>query len=136
MKLTGHCYCNSVQFECSEDPIWVSHCHCESCRRHSGSAMASFAGFRPTQVQFSGEAVKSHHSADGITRSFCNNCGSPVSYQTNANENEIHLYLGLFDHPEKLSPQDHSFFIEKIVWLQVDDQLPKFDGLSSDLEKL
>jgi hypothetical protein len=136
MKLNGHCYCSSVHFECSGEPIWVSHCHCESCRRHCGAAMASFAGFRPKQVKLRGDPAKFHQTSDGIIRSFCGDCGSPISYQTSDREDEIHLYLGLFDHPEKLTPQDHNFFIEKIDWLQVDDHLPKFDGLSINLEKL
>lgn len=132
-KLSGHCYCGAVQFETSGDPIWVSHCHCESCRRHSGSAMTTYAGFRPDQVTFTAEMPSRFSPGNGVTRSFCGQCGSSVAYEAEHSPNEIHLYIGLFDDPGQLEPADHSFYAEKVSWLQVDDQLPKYQNLEDML---
>jgi len=123
--LNGHCYCGAVKFNVTGKSYWVGHCHCESCRRHCGSAMTTFAGFNEDQVVFTGAMPNRHNSNDGVTRSFCGQCGSPVSYQSTDQSNRIHVYIGLFDDPESLIPEDHSFLNEKISWLQADPNLPE-----------
>ena len=122
-KLTGHCYCGAVTFEIDGTSDWVGHCHCESCRRHSGSVMTTFAGFRPEQVKFTGDAPARYTTGD-VTRSFCGRCGSPVAYEVKTRPKEIHLQLGLFDDLEALRPTNHSFIEEKVSWLHADEHLP------------
>lgn len=123
-KLSGHCYCGAVTFEVSGESDWVGHCHCESCRRQSGSVMTTFAGFDEDQVSFTGATPSRYSSGDGVTRSFCGQCGSPVAYQTANWPGKIHLQLGLFDDLESLVPRDHSFIDEKVSWLHADEHLP------------
>ena len=123
-KLSGHCYCGAVKFEVSGEPDWIGHCHCESCRRQSGSVMTTFAGFREDQVIFTGAMPNRYSSNDGVTRSFCGQCGSPVAYQS-SDQAGIHLHLGLFDDLELLVPKDHSFLNEKPSWLRADEHLPE-----------
>ena len=125
-KLSGHCYCGAVKFEVSGNPVNVGHCHCESCRRHTASAMVTFASYRPEQVAFTGDQPTKFTTDDSVSRSFCNRCGSPISYESNRNE-YVFLYVGIFDEPEKLSPQVHMMYSEKIDWLKIDDNLPHSD---------
>ncbi len=124
-KITGHCYCGAVRFEIDGDSDWVGHCHCESCRRASGSVMTTFAGFRHDQVMFTGDQPQRFETIDGVTRSFCGLCGSPVAYENADAPDEIHLQLGLFDDLEPLVPQNHSFLDEKPSWLRADEHLPR-----------
>ena len=123
-QLSGHCYCGAFRFEIDGDSDWVGHCHCESCRRASGSVMTTFAGFRREQVRFMGEQPAEYVTDDGVTRHFCGRCGSPIAYRNSDTPNDIHLHLGLFDDLEALPPVDHSFREEKASWLRIDDQLP------------
>lgn len=123
-RLTGHCYCGAVSFEIDGESDWVGHCHCESCRRASGSVMTTFAGFKNQQVTFSGAEPSRHRTDDGVTRSFCGQCGSPVAYQNDDQIGEIHMHLGLFDDIDRLPPVDHSFRNEKASWLNADEHLP------------
>ena len=126
-RLTGHCYCGAVTFETSGESYWIGHCHCESCRRASGSAMTTFAGFKHEQVRFTGATPKRHNTDDGVSRSFCGQCGSPVAYESDDQSGVIHLHLGLFDDLEQTPPQDHSFRKEKASWLNADEHLPDND---------
>ena len=121
---SGHCYCGAVRFEVSGDPIWIGHCHCDSCRRASGSVMATLASYNTDQVEFTGTLPVSganHPSNDGVIRSFCEKCGSPVAYGPNGNV--INLQLGLFNDPLQLKPQEHFFYDNKVDWLKADEHL-------------
>ena len=124
-RLTGHCYCGAVKFEVTGKSDWIGHCHCQSCRRQSGSVMTTFAGFRNDQVVFTGAMPNRFSSDDGVTRSFCGQCGSPVAYQSSDRPDDTHLHLGLFDDLEPLVPIDHSFLHEKPGWLHADEHLPE-----------
>ena len=37
--LTGHCLCGSVQYEIDGDVLALMYCHCEECRRATGSSL-------------------------------------------------------------------------------------------------
>lgn len=89
--------------------------------------MTTFAGFRPEQVNFTATNPNRFTTDDGVTRSFCGRCGSPVAYELESRPDEIHLQLGLFDDLERLVPQDHSFLEEKVSWLHADEHLPESD---------
>ena len=123
--LSGHCYCGAVSFAIDGKSDWIGHCHCESCRRHSGSVMTTFAGFNLDQVTFTGAEPNRFTTDDGVTRRFCGKCGSPISYEDEKRPAEIHLQLGLFDDLEQMAPQNHSFLGEKPSWLQADEHLPE-----------
>ena len=128
IHLSGHCYCGAIKFKASGEPIWVGHCHCESCRRASGSVMTSFATYLLDKVVFSGAMPTRFPTDDGVVRSFCGQCGSPVAYESTEKENQIDLHLGLFDDLEQIKPRNHTFYAEKVSWLQADDYLPKNTG--------
>ena len=126
--LSGHCYCGAVKFEASGAPIWVAHYHCESCRHASGSVMTSFATYHHDKVVFTGEMPTRSPTDDGVVRSFCGQCGSPIAYESTGQENQIDLHLGLFDDLEQITPQNHTFYDEKASWLKADEHLPKKTG--------
>jgi hypothetical protein len=126
-NVKGHCYCGAVQFEVNGAPIWVSHCHCQSCRRHTASVMATFAGYYPNQLTYTTAQPASYSSDDGVKRSFCGRCGSPISYESDRWPDQVHLYLGIFDDPDSIQPEDHVYFGEKIAWLNIGDELPRHE---------
>ena len=86
--------------------------------------MTTFAGFNREQVIYTGAMPNRYSPGNGVTRSFCGQCGSSIAYENTGEANSIHLHLGLFDDLEPLIPQDHSFREEKASWLQADEHLP------------
>ncbi|TDJ38391.1 MAG: GFA family protein [Gammaproteobacteria bacterium] len=121
----GHCLCRSVRFETRGNPLWVAYCHCESCRRHTGAPVSVYVGFRRTQVEFSPEEPPSFESSPGVRRRFCPSCGTPISYEADDREGELHLHVSGFEHPEDFSPDRHDFYSERLAWLDIDDNLPR-----------
>ena len=45
IEINGRCLCGFVTYRVAKEPNWCGHCHCSDCRRYSGSAVATFAGF-------------------------------------------------------------------------------------------
>jgi hypothetical protein len=128
MQHSGGCLCGSVRFETEGEPLWVAHCHCNSCRRHTGSSVATFVGFRREQVQFPTGQPATFASSAGVTRSFCARCGTPLAYAATRAPGELHLYLGCFDAPQLFVPQLHVYYAEHLPWLELNDALPRFSG--------
>ena len=125
VTVSGQCLCTAVQFEARGHPIWVGHCHCQSCRRHTGSAVATFVSFRPEQIQFSRDARRTYCSSPGVRRKFCGECGTPLSYEADRFPGELHLYLCSLNEPERYLPQFHVFYRERVPWFEVADELPR-----------
>ncbi len=125
----GHCLCGAIHFRIEGDALWVAHCHCESCRRNTGSAVATFVGFRPSQVQYLSGPRKIFESSPGVRRGFCADCGTPLSYETDRLADEIHLYLSTLNKPEKFPAQFHVFYAERVPWFEIADELARHDQL-------
>jgi len=132
MKRTGGCLCGKVRFETEGDPKWIVYCHCQSCRRHTASPVAAFAGFRREQVTFATPDRSIYASSPGVWRGFCARCGTPLSYESERSAGELHLYVGTFDEPGALMPQSHVFFAEHLPWVELHDALPRFDSGGGD----
>lgn len=129
-SLAGGCLCGAVRLEAVGEPLWVAHCHCSSCRKATGAAMATYAGYAADRVTFTGGPVRVYSSSPGVVRRSCGRCGAPVSYESERWPGEIHLHIGVFDAPERLQPKAHVYVDEQMPWLQFADHLPRFDKTS------
>ena len=45
MKWTGGCMCGEVRYEAIGEPPYVGHCHCKSCRQHTGAPVVTLVAF-------------------------------------------------------------------------------------------
>ena len=91
--VTGHCLCGKVRYRAIAAPIWVAYCHCPSCRRATGSVIAPYAGYRPQDLVFEGEAPARYASSPDAVRQFCSTCGTPISYESPRWPDQIHELL-------------------------------------------
>ncbi len=126
----GSCLCGGVQYEVHGEPEWVSHCHCQSCRRNTGCAIVTFLGYRTEKVQFTHGSRSFYASSPGVRRGFCKDCGTPVSYEADRFPGEVHLYISAMENPDDFVPQRHVHYEEKISWFEPGDNLPR--GKSSE----
>lgn len=114
-------------------PLWVLHCHCESCRRATGSLMATFVGYNKDQVIYTG-IRKIYESSPNVYRGFCSDCGTPMTYEATWCKDEVHFYINTLNKPEAFKPEKHVFYKERIPWFEVKDHLPRFDSISRNME--
>ncbi|MEM9331706.1 MAG: GFA family protein [Pseudomonadota bacterium] len=128
----GGCLCGAVRFSIKGSLLWSGHCHCESCRRQTSSPMTTYFCVRESDMMFHGESLEIYESSEGVERSFCKICGTPMSYTNQSRPGEIDLYVASLDFPEKLSPEKHMCWEERLPWLSISDDLPKSTGDGPD----
>lgn len=124
---SGGCLCGAIRFRTTANPLGVVYCHCQSCRRHTASAVAIFAGFAEEAVSFTQGVPAVFESSPDVWRSFCGRCGSPISYRAARYPGEVHFYIGVMDRPEQYVPQTHVYYGEHIPWFDTKDDLPRFE---------
>ena len=124
--LHGRCFCGAVRITASGEPFQVSWCHCRDCRRQTGAPAVVWAGFASGQVQISGEP-KRRRSSPHVIRSFCPECGTPMTYEDERLEGEFYVHAGLFDEADRLVPDRHAYVTSKLFWLHLEDGLTEFD---------
>ena len=122
----GECLCGAVQFSLSGEPVVMTYCHCESCRRWIGGPVHAGCLFpaRSVRIEIGSELLKTFKRTEesGSHRKFCTRCGSPVFND--------HPSIGMTDIPAVsisdlvFEPKLHSHYPEKI--LSIPDGLPKY----------
>lgn len=123
----GGCMCGAIRYKASGEPLGSGYCHCKSCRHHTGAPLVAYAVFTAKQVEWIPKAPASYESSPGKFRSFCRNCGTSLTWEgTHKGEKLIELHVGTLDNPEEFSPNEHTHFSERIDWLELKDNLPKF----------
>lgn len=81
VAFSGSCLCGAVTFESKVEPMVVGHCHCEDCRKSSGTGHCTHMAVPDAAFELKG-AVQSFDkpaaSGNMVRRHFCGTCGSPV----------------------------------------------------------
>ena len=82
MTFSGSCLCGAVQYEISGDPKRFYHCHCQRCRKATGTGHASNLMIKADSVRWAkGEALLARYKlpdAERFATCFCTQCGSPM----------------------------------------------------------
>ena len=126
------CLCGAVRYETTGESFKVIHCHCQSCRKHNGAPVVTLAGFKADQVTFSGDERRIYESSPGVGRAFCGKCGTPLTWEGDGGDRGpiVEFHISTFDTPEVLVPTVHSFYPERILWMDIADNLPRYEGFS------
>lgn len=126
----GGCRCGAVRVRARGHPDYVIYCHCSDCRRSSGAPVSLFVGYRTEQVANERGVTKLYESSPGVSRSFCGDCGTPLSYQDERLPREIYVPIGVFDAPEAFEPEMHDWVSQRLGWLDISDDLPRYQRSS------
>jgi hypothetical protein len=101
--MTGRCMCGAIGFEARPSALEVHACHCEMCRRWTGSALLSVP-VAPGDVRWSGEEnLRTIASSDWAERGWCGACGTPLFYRITLEgpgRGHLSISLGTFDDPD------------------------------------
>lgn len=124
----GGCYCGSVRYEISGEPINQSICHCRDCQKSSGSASVAWIMLGQNEFSLTSGALKTVTGKEGAQRLFCANCGTGIAYK-NANilPGMIDIQTATLDRPEAYIPEMNIQLTEQIPWEKVAHKMPGFD---------
>jgi len=130
MHNTGHCHCGAVSFTIEGAPLRMAQCHCNACRRSTGTGHSVQAFFKKDQVEIKGETITHESTADsGNTRKrqFCAQCGSRLFSESSANPVAIGVAVGALDETEWFKPDVIVYNSERSAWDVVDPSIELHD---------
>ena len=113
---SGGCLCGAVRFSARLREASVGACHCETCRRWTGSALLSVAVPRGDLTWSGEDRIATRQTSAWASRSWCRDCGSTLFFQVTAPGPESErtwLALGLFDDPDGLQLASEIYIDQK-----------------------
>jgi hypothetical protein len=128
---SGGCVCGAIRYRVLGPPAMVAYCHCDDCRKNSGSVVSVLAGFQQAGFELESGNPTSFEATPTVKRSFCKSCGTPLFYENNNFPENTYIHIGSFDHPEELPPDRHTWVSERIIWHEVTDSLKQYNQLSN-----
>jgi hypothetical protein len=125
-SFTGGCLCGAVRYQAAGAATNLCFCHCTSCRRAIGAPMVPWGTFAVERLVITRGRLMQYHSSPNVTRGFCAECGSSLTYQHDDRNSEIDVTLSTLDDPVALVPDAHIWVEDKPSWVVIADGRPQF----------
>lgn len=122
--LEGGCLCGDVRYQITKAPLDTGICHCVSCRRAAGAESVAWAVCSISAFDFTLAVPAAYHSSKDVTRTFCQRCGTSLTYQISPES--IDVALATLDDPEKLTPENEVWAESRISWNALHGDIPVY----------
>lgn len=129
--IRGSCLCGGVRFEIAKAVGPFELCHCNRCRKTSGSAFSAMVGVEASDYRLlAGAELISSYDAPILRApppyrsSFCRRCGSPVPNPDPGAE-WFEIPAGSLEGDPGLRPDKHIFVELRPAWFEITDALPQ-----------
>ena len=127
-SITGSCCCGKVIFSLKNEFSNFYFCHCEQCRKLTGSAHASNLFTSPENITWNkGKALTKRydHPNRSFTQVFCTECGSGLPFLSQ-NGKFLIVPAGSLDQEPNKMVDAHIFSEEQTDWHQQMGSSKKF----------
>lgn len=124
MQRKGGCMCGAVRFTATDVPDKAGVCHCEMCRRWTGSALIGVTVALDKLVWEDETHLGRIASSHWAERGFCKRCGTGMFFRVtmeSAYSDDIELPIGLFDEAD-------GFEITNEIYIDVKPDSFAYDG--------
>jgi hypothetical protein len=129
--IKGSCLCGGVRFELDRAAGPFEICHCNRCRKVSGSQGMAALGVQANAYRLTAgsELITRYqapllHQPPAYTVLFCRICGSPVP-PAHPEGDFLEIPAGLLDGDPGLRPDKHIFVEFLAAWDAIADALPR-----------
>ena len=128
MTTAGHCLCRKTGWEFEGEASWGCYCHCDDCRRNCAAPVVAWVGVPLENFKWRGATPNTFESSPGVRRYFCGTCGSPLGFEASHYPGAMHVYAASLADPATFTPEFHLNNKSRLLWLKMDDDLPKHEG--------
>ncbi|AKJ31803.1 GFA family protein [Caldimonas brevitalea] len=111
----GGCLCGAVRYRIEGEPLTSGLCHCASCRRASGAPAVAWLTVHRDRFDWLTGAPFSYRSSPGVLRTFCGQCGTPLTYRR-AGEETLDVTTATLDAPQDYPPREDTWPEERLPW--------------------
>ena len=121
IERTATCACAGLTATATGDPVRVSICHCDGCKRRSGSAFALTSTWAEDQVRVTGETrrwTRVGESGGEFRGEFCPTCGSTIAYRIDARPGMVSIPVGAFADASFPAPHAEVFAEKAHPWIE------------------
>ena len=105
---------------------YAMNCHCNGCRRTTGSAFKPMAGVPLGAVYLDADAPILRYGDGADHDLHCATCGS-LLYSVVRDGAFAHVPLGVMTEDPGIRPAVHIMVAYKAPWFEITDDLPQFD---------
>jgi hypothetical protein len=130
--LEGGCFCGAVRYRVEGEPLMSGTCHCRTCRKVASAPNLPFVTFKTSQFEITRGELVAFRSSPQVVRSFCGQCGSPLTYRSDAHSDHVDVMTMSLDDPEAWPPSFHVWGSHKLGWEKVADGLPIYPQSRSE----
>lgn len=131
LHLSGSCLCGSVAYEIRGESLQFNHCHCERCRKASGTGHATNIIMKPVSVRWTaGENLLKRYKvpeAERFATVFCSVCGSLMP-RLAPDDSIAVVPAGSLDKDPGIRPERRIFQGSRVEWSCEANDLPGFDA--------
>ena len=144
-KYQAACFCGSVRYEVSAEPVDAKFCHCKVCQTLHGAPMQWAVIFHKHHVRLTAglDHLRFFNSEQGMNNRIlpckvsCNRCGTLIA------DEGRRMWLAfptLFDFrqetatPDSFKPTCHIFYSQRLI--DICDKLPKWSGHKNHSDRL
>jgi hypothetical protein len=121
--MTGGCQCGAVRYALHATPHDPHVCHCRMCQKAFGGPFAPLASVRLEDLEWTRGRPASFMSSALGQRSFCRDCGTPLSVR-DTDMGHISIALGSLDDPSAVAPERAYGIESKVAWVDRLSGLP------------
>lgn len=118
-EITDGCYCGEVRFATAPAVRISTNCHCANCRRAAGAQAVAWIVVKRSRFQFVKGTPRRYRTDTGAWRTFCGQCGTSLTYETDRRPDEIDITTGSLDHPEDFPPTKDVYPEERLPWVDL-----------------
>lgn len=130
MMATGRCYCGSLRYEITEEPVFNGQCHCRECQYISGGSANVVMGVPSQGFSYTAGEPATFIRDDletPVTREFCGKCGTHILARPPGMGMDV-VKVGTLDDPSQYSgPQIAIFMCDAQPYHALPEGVTAFD---------
>ena len=126
-QLEGGCLCGALRYRIGAAPLDAGYCHCRLCQRSSGAPVLAWGSVPLASFTYTTGRPTIYQSSAWGQREFCAACGSQILYRELDVADTVEINLAGLDRPEAVVPKSHIWMSSKLPWLEIADDLPRYE---------